>query len=374
LYPPEASAPQQSHSFPASITLASPAEPTPRFVSPVWPERFWPLLATWDWAGIAAFAIAFSAAQARERRRESFALTLGEWLPTLGLSLELWEGMLLPWAASISSGDIEQTRGESARATMVFAAKALPPNPLDPVLYYVLNQGMVEAMRRMLAECSTVQLLTRATVHHVSRTPQGGFTIRCVDGGRFTVDDLVFASSGPGTLQILNGLPGTGAQRASLEGIEFFDARLALHTDPIYAPADPAHWSFLNCQLVGGYCEASMWLSRVISGPPSTTTSKLWKSWVTHRQDQPRQILHEAQFKHLRPTPSTFLAQDALSALQGRDGLWFAGGYLQRYDSQETALRSAIQTALGLAGPSARTRALLALADDPAVQAELIVR
>ena len=51
--------------------------------------------------------------------------------------------MILPWAAAIHSGDIEQARSLSARAAMVFAAKALPPNPDDPLLYYVIDQGMI---------------------------------------------------------------------------------------------------------------------------------------------------------------------------------------------------------------------------------------
>ena len=360
LYPPESTTPEQSHAFPASITLTDPLEPTPRFVSPVIPGRAWPVLAPWNLAGVTAFALCFRAAQTRERRRESWALTLGQWLPTLGLSQEQWEGMLLPWAASLFSGDIEQSRDLSARAAMIFAAKALPPNPLDPVVYYVLNQGMVEALRRMLDQCSTVQVLTNAAVQHVSRTAHGRFTIHCFDGRSFSIDDLVFASSGPGTLQLLNGLPGTNAQRASLQGIEFQDARLALHSDPVYASPHPAFWSFLNCQVQGGYCEASMHLATVIAGLPQATAGKLWKSWVTHRQNQPIAILHEAEFRHMLPTPSTLLAQGALGLLQGRGGLWFAGGYLRPYDSQETALRSALGVAIGLGANSARTKALRA--------------
>ena len=376
LYPPESTRPEQSHSFPASITVENPAELAPRFVSPSLPERWWPLLAPWNWAGTVAFAVAFAAAQTRERLDESWTLTLGDWLPTLGLSRDLWEGTLLPWAASLFTGDIEEARGMSARAAMIFAAKALPPGLFDPVVYYVMNQGLIEAMRRMLDQCSTVQVVTRATVDHVSREPHGRFSLRCVDGSSFTVDDLVFASSGPGTLQLLNGLSGTRPQQASLEAIEFRPARLALHSDPIYAPANPGCWSFLNCQITGSYCEASMWLAAVITGPPPRTAARLWKSWVTHRRDQPVTVLHDAGFMHMMPTPSTLVAQGAVSRLQGRDGLWFAGGFLHPYDSQETALRSALGVALGLGATSTRGKTLLAAADERDVRdpAELLFR
>ena len=367
LHPPDPTRPSTSHAFPASITLAADSEPTPRFVSPVLPERAWPIFEPWNWAGLRAFAVAFEAAKIREQRRGRWALTLEEWLRTLGLSRAQWEGMLLPWAASLFSGSIEQARGLSARAAMIFAAKALPANPVAPILYYTLKPGMAEALRRMIEQCSTLAVRTGAAVEHVSREAQGGFAIHCVDGRAVDVDDLVFASSGPGTARLLEDLPGAGAQRAALGGIEFHEARLALHTDPIYAPANPDHWSFLNCAIQGAYCEASMWLASVLPLAPPETAAKVWKSWITHRQQRPTEILHETEFSHMLPTPATLRAQIALRALQGRDGLWFAGGYLRPYDSQETALRSALGVALGLRAISARGQALLESDDEDEV-------
>jgi predicted NAD/FAD-binding protein len=267
--------------------------------------------------------------------------------------------MLLPWAASLFSGDIEQARSLSARAAMIFAAKALPDSPVEPILYYVLNQGMIEALNRMAAQFTTVQVLTGASVSQVLREPHGGFRIRCADGRIELVDDLVFASSGPGTVQLLEGLPGTLAQQAVLRGIEFNDARLVLHTDPIYAPPNPNHWSFLNCRLQGAYCEASMWMADVLPIQPQTA-AKIWKSWVTHRSQQPAQILHESSFKHMLPTPGSIAAQTALSGLQGLGGIWFTGGYTLPYDSQETALLSAMNVADRLGGATTRSRRLLA--------------
>jgi phytoene dehydrogenase-like protein len=57
-----------AHSFPASITLTADAEPSLRFVSPVLPQRAWPLFA----ASGAAFAFRVSAAK-RASSGESWA-------------------------------------------------------------------------------------------------------------------------------------------------------------------------------------------------------------------------------------------------------------------------------------------------------------
>lgn len=357
LYPP-AAAPSGSHAFKASITLDVAGTPLPRFVSPVLPERGWALLAPWNSAGTSAFATCFAAARAREQQNASWALTLGDWLPTLGLSRHQWEGMLLPWAASLFSGSIEQARGLSARAAMIFAAKALPLNPFDPLLYYALTPGMGEVLTRLLAQCTTVQVLTNAAVQQVSRDVLSGFHLQCANGTVVTVDELVFAASGPGTLHLLSGLPEAAPQVAVLQAIEFHDARLTLHTDPLYAPSHPLFGSFLNCRIQGAHCEASMWLAPVLASAPPATTVKLWKSWTTHRLQQPTQVLHEAAFKHMLPTPSTIVAQRILRLMQGRDGLWFAGGYTRPYDAQETALLSALGVALGLGATSARVRAM----------------
>ncbi|PWU02176.1 MAG: hypothetical protein C5B51_21375 [Terriglobia bacterium] len=349
---------RQTHSFPASITLQAAGEAMPRFVSPVLPGRVWPILAPWNRAGLQAFEVAFVAAKQREENNEDWNVTLQEWLPTLGLSQQQWEGMILPWAASLFSGDIDQARGMSARAAMIFVAKALPDNPTDPLLYYVLNPGMAEVLKQMIAQCSTVQVLTGAPVTQVSTDPQGGFNVRYGSGQSVHVDDIVFSASGPATLQLLAGIPGTSAQQTALAGIEFHDARLALHTDPIYAPANPDYWSFFNAAITGGFCEASMWLADVLAVPPPETAAKLWKSWITHRTQQPTQVLYQAQFRHMFPTPATLQSQNNLLAMQGQSSIWFAGGYTRPYDSQETALVSAIDIAKRMLGDSARTRAL----------------
>jgi uncharacterized protein len=101
-----------------------------------------------------------------------------------------------------------------------------------------------------------------------------------------------------------------------------------------------------------------MWLASVLPEARPETAATMWKSWITHRGEQPALVLRETAFKHMLPTPATLFAQTLLRGLQGRGGVWFAGGYTFPYDSQETALVSALQVALGLNVSSARVRAL----------------
>jgi uncharacterized protein len=356
LYPPGAGA---SHSFTASITLDAAGDTTPRFVSPVLPGRAWPLAAPFNRDGIEAFNVAFNAAQRREQLDAPWNLTLGEWLPTLGLSTEQWEGMILPWAASLYSGDVEQASGLSARSAMVFAARALPANPLEPLLYYVLDHGMIDALDRMAAQFTTVAVHTAMPVASVVRQPGGGFVVTPAGGPGVIVDDVVFAASGEPTLALLAGVSGTARQRTALQGIAFHDARLMLHADPIYAASNPALQSFFNARVDGGFCEASMSLAEVLPAPPVGSAPAWWKSWVTHRSALPQQVLHDVTYRHFLPTPASLNAQKLVRARQGDGHVWFAGGYLHPFDAQETALLSAMDVAAGLgATSSVRWRAL----------------
>jgi predicted NAD/FAD-binding protein len=345
LYDPSQAVPTASHSFPASITVAGAGERDPFFVSPLFPDRSWPLFEFWNFDGLWAFGLVFWAAGLLDLFGVDYGLTMDAWLKSLPLSPQQRDEIILPWTASLYSGSVEQARGLSARAAMVFVSRAQPSDSSQPVSYFVLDPGMGEVIRRMAAQCTTVNILTNSPVRQLVRGQDGGFVIRTDGGMMVQVDDLVLATSAPVSRQLLQDVSGTRAQQNCLGGVEYHDARLALHQDPVYAPADPRYWSFLNCESEGAFCEASMWLAPVLRGVPAATSSKLWKSWITHRTVQPQKVLYETAFRHMLPTPATILAQNGLSQLQGFGDVWLAGGYTRPYDSQETALRSAMDVA-----------------------------
>jgi predicted NAD/FAD-binding protein len=349
----------ESRAFVASITLDASNEALPRFVSPIVPGRVWPLVTDWNKPAVQAFKTTFDAAKRREQLGGSWLLPMAEWLATLPITPADADNLILPWAAALNSGDVTQTRGLSARALMVFAAGALPPSPLDPIVYYVLERGMIEPLNRMVAQLTTAQVATATPVDAVMPAAGGGWIVQPHTGPAQPVDAVVFAASGPPTLALLQGLPGTALARNALQGIGFYPARLALHADPAFAPADPGWLSFLNCRVDGNFCEASMALDPVLGG------GGLWKSWITHRA-APQQVLASADFVHVVPSPDAIRAQHVLATQQGRGGLWFAGGYTLPFDSQETALLSAMRVAEGLAGGSARTRQLRRATDGAA--------
>ena len=324
LYHPDAESDADSYAAPSSISILGLGEEDPRFVSPLLPDRSWPLTASWNTATIGAFATCTR--EAREWDKDGdWSVTVEDWLKTLSLSDNARTKVLEPWIASLYSGDIEQGRSLSARAALVFLSRATTDNPLENVSYYTLTQGLGEALRRMVDGCQTLDVRLGAKVVGLSR--QGaGVRVRLEDGAELDADHLILASHPEVSSRLLSDLPGSEAQRAALDQVQSHDATLLLHTDPIYAHADPMNWSFLNCLVREGYCEASMQLAAAVRPLSNGAPVALWKSWATHRAQDPADILHRVEFRHILPTPATLRCQDALRPLQGEGGVWFVGG------------------------------------------------
>ena len=84
----------------------------------------------------------------------------------------------------------------------------------------------------------------------------------------------------------------------------------------------------------------------------------MFKSWAERRRADPRHILLERRFKHPLINRSAIRAARDLRPLQGHHGLYFSGQYTCGFDSQESAVYSAMKVAESLA-PGSRTLASL---------------
>ena len=121
---------------------------------------------------------------------------------------------------------------------------------------------------------------------------------------------------------------------------------------------DRDNWAAYNAGVDGRQCEGSVWFGALHHKLPSGGTIDVFKSWATRRRADPRQILLERRFKHPLISRSTIRAARALRPLQGHHGLYFSGQYTTGFDSQESAVYSAMKVAESLA-PRSQTLASL---------------
>lgn len=337
---------------PGTITLTR-ADGSAIFVSPRIPDRVWPIGEVWNADPIDAFRRYADAGRTFELGDPDWTVTVDEWLPTIGLDPAMRDGLILPWLAALNSGRLDETRGFSARAAMIFMTRALGDGALEAASYFTLDRAMVEVLRRLLDETSTVATHLARPVARIERGGAGERPIVVDETGRRVAYDAVVLTGRPDVMaRLLADDPAAASARPLLGQVDLHDARIALHRDPAFAHAEPMYRSFLNATVTEASCEASMQLAlalRPVEGRPV----EVWKSWITHR-DPPRDAIATTDFRHVLYTPSTIRAGAALAARQGEGGLYFAGGWTQTFDAQETALWSAAAVADALAPGSAR--------------------
>lgn len=337
------------HEVPGTITLTDGAGEA-LFVSPRLPERVWPLAEPWNVDPTNAFRTYADEGRTFELTDPPWTVTVDEWLATLPVEPALRERVLLPWIAGLNSSDIEVTRGISARAAIIFMSRALGDGALEAASYYTLDDGLISVLDRMLAEASAVQVHLDRPVLEVR---PGGARPQVVDAdGRVRSYDAVVITAPADVSARMT----TGARRSALERFAYYDTRITLHRDPVYAHADPMYRSFLNAVRDGGYCQVSMRLSDGVRGV--TPEAEIYKSWSTYRDRESAAPLGSAEYRHILLDGGTLAGQQALDGLQGQDGIWFAGAWTQPFDAQETALLSAMRVAEALAPGGARLAAL----------------
>jgi uncharacterized protein len=157
---------------------------------------------------------------------------------------------------------------------------------------------------------------------------------------------------------ILGGLPWAADIVGLLARYEYFDARIVIHTDPLYVHPDRDFWTVYNAEVAGAECEGSVWQGGILPKSAAGTTVDVFKSWAQRRTADPADVLLERSFQHPLITPDVVRATRALHAAQGRNGLYFCGQHTTGMDLQEACVYSAMQVAGALA-PSSATLASL---------------
>jgi predicted NAD/FAD-binding protein len=300
---------------------------------------------------------AWARAARRFEREGDWSVTLDTFLRGVpGLGEEPRERIILPWLSAMTGCSIEMARGLSARAALGPAARGLPPRLVDPYRWSTAVIGLGGVVQQLAAHCTTLRMQLDAPViglEHVN----GAVRVHAVGCPAEDFDHVVLAAPAH-TLPAL--LPARPELQRVLERFDYFASRVVIHDQPTYMPEERRMWSAYTALVAGGHCEASIWYGAIRDRLPDGSTVDLWKSWATARPEEPRGLLHSAEFLHPLQTPEAIRAQAEIASAQGRDRIWFAGSWTYDVDLQETALGSALRVAERLAPDSANLRRLRA--------------
>jgi predicted NAD/FAD-binding protein len=142
----------------------------------------------------------------------------------------------------------------------------------------------------------------------------------------------------------------------SLRAIEYSKLQISMQKDGCcHMPTNQKYWQPVNTLVDGDRLTFSAWFGPLRAPYDGKKQIPVFKSWASPGLD-PAQCNHEfLAHEHfiLLPTTASMAARKQVMARSTKDGLFFAGGWTNWFDSQEAALDSATKVADALP-PQAR--------------------
>ena len=283
----------------------------------------------------------------------SWETTVEDWVASLPLSRSFKNEVVLPWITALIGCSAADALQATARSILQTFALAFPADILLGATTYNSTIGLQGNLQRMLdlSPTARVHLSTKAQALALDGA---GWFVQTPAGGHGPYRFVVLNAPPLAGRALFSALPAFGDVTAALGAYGYFDSRIAIHTDPAYVYPARTDWAAYNAGVDGTDCEGSVWYGALDPKLASGATVDVFKSWTERRPAQPTQVLAERRFKHPLITQSMIDAARALEPLQGQNGLYFSGVYTTGFDSQESAIYSAMKVAESLApgGPT----------------------
>jgi uncharacterized protein len=273
--------------------------------------------------------------------------TVDAWIRGLPVSQSFKNDILYPWIMALIGCSRADALRASARSILQTFALTFPADVAQGATTFNSTIGLQGNLQRMLNRTRSTRVHRSTAVHALKHKPAGWF-LETPAGTRGPYRFVVLNAPPSVGRQLLRTLPGFADVTTLLNAFAYFDSRILIHTDPAYVQRDRGNWAAYNAGVRGRQCEGSVWYGALHRKLPSGGTVDVFKSWAERRRADPRHILLERRFKHPLISPSTIQAARALRPLQGRDGLYFSGQYTTGFDSQESAVYSAMKVAESL--------------------------
>jgi predicted NAD/FAD-binding protein len=286
--------------------------------------------------------------------------TVDAWIRSLTVTQWFKNDIIYPWITALIGCSRADALQASARSILQTFALAFPADVTQGASTFNSRIGLQGNLQRMLNRTPTARVHRNTAVRALARTRAGWFLL------------TPHGSRGPYRAVVLNAPPHVGRTLVStlrgaahltdlMSAYEYFDSRIVIHTDPAYVQRHRQNWAVYNAGVRGRQCEGSVWYGALHRTPPSGKTIDVFKSWDDRRSRQPRHIRLQRRYQHPLINRSAIHAARALGPLQGRNGMYFSGQYTTGFDSQESAVYSAMKVSESLAPGSRRLTSLKAM-------------
>lgn len=266
-------------------------------------------------------------------------LDLGGFLEQHRFSQTLADDYLLPMAAAIWSCPTGTMSAFPAGSFLSFFENHGLLNVNDRPQWETVIGGSNQYIQKITAQ-DRFQIHCNQPITQIERTDQGVFLPQTGQ----TFDAVVCASHADETLAMLN--QPSAEERAILGAFSFQENIVYIHQDEALMPKRRAVWScwnYLGQRNADGQRAVAVtyWMNRL----QSTRSAKPWL--VTLNPFTPPQAgltAKKIRYQHPVFDQHTLTAQQNLSQIQGRDGLYYCGAW-QGYGFHEDGIASAVAVA-----------------------------
>ena len=298
--------------------------------------RFWSMLRDILRFNRLTTAMAVSGADA------ALAQPIGAFLDAHGFGTPFREDYFLPMVACIWSCPTEQML-RFPMATMIrFCHNHGLLQVANRPQWFTVTGGSREYVRKVLARLKDTRLATPVT--HVTRHAQG-VTVHTAQGAE-TFDGVVMACHSDQALWLL-GAQATANERDLLGAIRYQPNRAVLHTDTRLLPQKRSAWAAWNYERAAQVDteQAQVCLHYLINAlQPLPWQQPVVVSLNPVREPDPATVIQEIAYDHPVFDQAAIDAQARLPAIQGTQGVWYAGawcGYGFHEDGFQAGLRAA---------------------------------
>jgi len=300
-------------------------------------------------------------------KRADWSLSVDEWIGTLTLlDNEFKDKVLRNFLYQFVTLPTDRIGEASARYAITYFVrnvfgepKGSPPDPhLARVLgatfeVYQSRIGLDGVLQRALDAAGVVPRL-QEPVSAVSQALDGTLQVT-TSVETIPADHVVFATDPnvAATILAAGSFPAPDLI-AALQSCEYADLTIAMQNgNPCWMPGDSQFWESVNTVVDGDALQFSAWFGPLRDTYDGGQKIPVFKSWSSPNLDLASCAGTFFSHTHriLLPTTAFMAARTDVVAHQGRDHVWFAGGWTNWFDSQEAALDSATDVAERIGAP-----------------------
>jgi predicted NAD/FAD-binding protein len=328
-----------------------------------------------DWGRLSEFLIYLAYSAELDRSNPSWTLSIDDWLKTLHLlSDDFKEKVIKPFVYQFVSLPYSRIGESSALYATTYFVRNLFGEPGTPDVdtdppdlpglptfqTYQSMIGLDGILKRALEAAGvTPKLKTPVLAVRPDSSGAGGALHVTTKDGVLQADHVVFACDPHKAADIIEAGTSVGGVSTllplvtNLRGLEYIPLTIRMQKDgSCWMPPDSDDWEPANTIVDGDDLTFSVWFGRLRPTYGLGKRIPVFKSWgAPNLGPCQHQLLEHSHFIPL-PTTTFMALREGLKAWQGTNGMWFAGGWTNWFDSQEAALDSATAIAEALPLPA----------------------